>query len=53
MRELENWKKWHTPDPEYIAKAQAAAREMSFTDPNTYLFGLPGVMGSSAAFNGL
>ena len=53
MRELENWKKWHTPDPEYVAKAQAAARDMSFSDPDTYLFGLPGVLGSSAAFNGL
>ena len=53
IQELENWKKWRTIDEDYLAKANAASRDMSFTDPNTYLYGLGGVLGSSASFNGL
>ena len=53
MQELEQWKKWRTIDKDYLAKAQAASADMSFTDVDTYLYGLPGVLGSSASFNGL
>ena len=52
-KELDEWKKWKTIDKDYLAKAEASARDLSFTDPNTYLYGLPGVLGSSASFNGL
>ena len=53
MQELEDWKKWRKIDPDYLAKAETSAQDLSFTDPNTYLYGLPGVLGSSASFNGL
>jgi hypothetical protein len=53
LRELNNWKKWHTPDAEYMKRAETAIRDMSFLDPDTYLYGLPGVLGSSASFNGI
>ena len=53
IQELESWKKWRKIDPDYLAKAEASAQELSFTDIDTYLYGLPGVLGSSASFNGL
>lgn len=53
MRELEEWKKWHAVDPEYLARAEAASQELRFDNPDTYLYGLAGLFGSSASFNGL
>ena len=53
IQELENWKKWRKIDPEFLSRAEAASQELSFTDPDTYLYGLSGVLGSSASFNGL
>lgn len=53
MEELEEWNKNHPVDPDFIAKAEAASQDLSFLDPDTYLYGLSGVLGSSAAFNGL
>lgn len=53
MQELEEWKKWHAIDPEYLARAEAASQELRFDDPDTYLYGLAGLFGSSASFNGL
>lgn len=53
MQELEEWKKWHAVDPEYLARAEAASQELRFDNPDTYLYGLAGLFGSSASFNGL
>lgn len=52
-KDLKRWQEWRTVDPEYLAKAQAAAQHLKFTDPDTYVYGLGGVLGSSAAFNGI
>lgn len=40
-------------DPAYKRRAEAAQRSMKFTDLDTYLYGLPGVLGSSASNNGI
>ena len=53
MEELEKWNKAHPIDADFLAKAEKASQDLSFLDPDTYLYGLSGVLGSSAAFNGL
>ena len=53
IEELEEWEKNHPVDSEFLAKAEAASQDLSFLNPDTYLYGLPGVLGSSSAFNGL
>ena len=53
MEELDKWKKSHPVDKDFIKKARESQQDLSFLDPDTYLYGLPGVLGSSAAFNGL
>ena len=53
MEDLEKWNKAHPIDADFLEKAEKASQDLSFLDPDTYLYGLSGVLGSSAAFNGL
>ena len=52
QNELRKWQAWHTPSAEYLAKEQAAQDNL-LSNLDTYLYSLPGVMGSSASFNGM
>lgn len=52
QQELRAWQAWHTPSAEYLANEQAAQSNM-LSQADTYLYSMPGVMGSSASFNGV
>lgn len=52
LQELNFWKQFHTVSDEYTQKEQAAQRN-ELSDIDTYLYAMPGVMGSSASFNGV
>lgn len=51
MAELRKWQAWHTPSAEFLAREQAA-QDNRLSNLDTYLASMPGVMGSSASFNG-
>ena len=52
MRELAEWKRWHTPSKAFKAKEEAA-QDNYLTNLDTYTHGMWGTLGSSAAFNGI
>jgi hypothetical protein len=47
-----DWESWHTPSAEFKAKEKAAQNNY-LTSFDTYTHGMWGVLGSSAAFNGI
>ena len=53
IQELKEWNENHKIDADFLKKAEAASRDLNFLNPDTYLYGMSGVLGSSAAFNGL
>lgn len=52
MKELRKWQAWHMPSAEFLAREQAA-QDNKLSQLDTYLASMPGVMGSSASFNGV
>ena len=52
LNELEFWKQFHTVSPEFEKKEQDAQANL-LSDLDTYCYSMPGVMGSSASFNGI
>ena len=52
MAELRKWQAWHTPSAEFLAREQAA-QDNRLSNLDTYIASMPGVMGSSASFNGV
>ena len=52
IRELKSWKaSKYNPSDEFKKKADAVT-EFNFTDPATYSYGMPGLIGSSMSFGG-
>ena len=52
IRELKSWKSsGYNPSEEFKKKADAVT-EFNFTDPDTYIYGMPGLIGSSMSFGG-
>ena len=52
IRELKSWKASnYNPSEEFKKKADAVT-EFNFTDPATYAYGMPGLIGSSMSFGG-
>ena len=51
-QEALDWLEWHTPSAEFKAKEKAAQANY-LTDFDTYKYGMWGVLGSSASFNGI
>jgi hypothetical protein len=51
IKEIEEWKAWHTPSKEFKAK-EAAAQDNYLTNMATYTHGMWGVIGSSSSFMG-
>ena len=52
VKELKSWSASdYKPSEEFTRKADAVT-EFNFTDPNTYVYGLPGLIGSSMSFGG-
>lgn len=48
-KELEQYRKWHMPSKDFLEKAQAA-QENKLSDIDTYLYSMPGTLGSSASY---
>lgn len=52
IRELKSWQaSKYNPSEEFTKKVNAVT-EFNFTDPNTYIYGMPGLIGSSMSFGG-
>ena len=51
-QEAIEWEAWHTPSREFKAK-EKAAQDNYLTSLDTYKYGIWGVLGSSASFNGV
>lgn len=51
IKEIEEWKAWHTPSKEFKAKEEAA-QDNYLTNMTTYTHGMWGVIGSSSSFMG-
>lgn len=52
IRELKSWQASnYNPSEEFKKKADAVT-EFNFTDPATYIYGMPGLIGSSMSFGG-
>lgn len=50
INELRDWERWHTISDDYLRKEKQAQQNL-LSDVDTYLYGMPGIMGSSASFN--
>lgn len=51
-QEAIDWEEWHTPSKEFKAR-EKAAQSNYLTQFDTYKYGMWGVLGSSASFNGI